>query len=189
MDLQDKIDYAYSAYSSLGLDRDQIGGILGSMMGESGRSLNTSSFNPNDPGRGSFGIANWNGSRWDGLEAFAAARGKDVTDYKTQIDYSVKELQTTEKKALDRVKEAKDAAAASKAFTNYYERPLASAANHTGRAQNATYALGFMSATPGKSPSGTMLGTYNPLNVLDKALDIGQAAMKGGISGDRKSVV
>ncbi len=187
MELQDKIDYAYSAYGSLGLSRDQVGGIIGSLMGESGRSLNTSSFNPNDPGRGSFGIANWNGSRWDGLESFAASRGKDVTDYKTQVDYSVRELQTTHKTALDKVKDATDSAKASKAWTNYYEKPQASLANHTGRAQNATYALGFMGTSPGKSSTGTMLGAFNPISVLDKALDVATGAMKGGVVGAGKA--
>jgi hypothetical protein len=44
-----------------------------------------------DGGRG-FGLAGWDPGRTAGLQAFAAAQGKPVTDLQTQLDYAVSEM-------------------------------------------------------------------------------------------------
>lgn len=154
MNLQEKLDYANSSLSAIGLNETQRAGVIGSLMGESGRTLNTSALG--DGGR-SFGISQVNGDRRTGLESFAAAAGRALNDFRTQMDYVVHELTTTEKKALDAVKGATTLEAATRAFTNKFERPNQAYANHTGRYNHATYAF---SAITGRQPAN--LATYDP---------------------------
>jgi len=129
---------------------------MGSLAGESGRQLNTRAYNPKDPGKGSYGIGQWNKERWDKLDAFAKDPAKNkagygVDDFRTQMDFVKHELQTTEAKTLSRMKAAPDRAAATKTWTNSYERPKAEFAHHDRRIANADFFAGLAGAGP-KSP-------------------------------------
>ncbi|AID30809.1 hypothetical protein MCHK_3002 [Mesorhizobium huakuii 7653R] len=97
-------------------------GIIGNLMQES--SLNPGALNPGDgsDGSNSIGLGQWNSDRARNLRAFAAARGKPVGDFHTQLDFVIHELDTTEKAAGQKLAAARtvdDAVAAMIGF----ERP------------------------------------------------------------------
>lgn len=77
---------------SKGWSREEVSGMIGNLMRESGgdtEDLNTRAVNGSHRG-----IAQWDYSRWKNLESFAAARGLDVYDIRTQalfIDYERKQ--------------------------------------------------------------------------------------------------
>lgn len=149
---RDRVNYALNAFSGIGLNKEQAFGILGSLAGESGRGLNTRAHNPKDPNGGSFGIGQWHSERRQGLESFAKRSGRPVDDFRTQIDYIVHELQTTEKRALSAVKNAKTRYEAARAWTDKYERPNPKYAHHDKRMKNADY---FASLAAGKAKPTT----------------------------------
>lgn len=103
----------------LGYSPTQVSGIIGNLQQESGRGLN-----PNVVGdRGTaFGIAQWRGPRFEGLQSFAQQRGVDWRDPALQADYIHHELNTTERRAGDMLRGAKTPEDATKAFIAF-ERP------------------------------------------------------------------
>jgi hypothetical protein len=103
----------------LGYSPVQVAGILGNLQQESGRNLD-----PNVVGdKGTaYGIAQWRGPRFEGLQSFAQQRGIDWRDPSLQADYIHHELNTTERRAGDLLRNAKTADDAAKAFIGF-ERP------------------------------------------------------------------
>ncbi len=141
-----ELSYAVSAFQKAGMTRNQALGALGSLAGESGRNLNTKAHNPKDPNGGSFGLGQWHSERKTGLDRFAARTGRKNTDFKTQIDYVVHELKTTEKRTLQKMQAnpGMTRAQAAKTWTDNYERPNQKYAQHDKRAQNAEYFAGVI---------------------------------------------
>lgn len=89
-----------------------------------GHFYHESANNPNavhDNGIG-LGIAGWNKERLDNLKKFAADQGTKPTDFNTQVDFAIHELDTTESKAGAALKNAKSIEDATTAFM-HYERP------------------------------------------------------------------
>ena len=117
----------FNALTKAGLSPQQALGGLWGMGGESGPTLNTGAYNPNDPG-GSVGAGQWQGPRRAALEAYAAKTGKNVTDPQTQADFTVSELTDPKSPtyqpgvfaALQAAKTPEDAA---RIWTGQYERP------------------------------------------------------------------
>lgn len=140
MDTNERVRYAVDKLGSLGLSKEQSYGVVGSLMGESGRKLNTGAFNPKDPGGGAFGIAQWHSERRTGLQKFAQQNRASINDFKTQMDYVAHELQTTHKASLQAVKATKTRAEAANVWTDKYERPNPKYANKPARVENADYA-------------------------------------------------
>ena len=101
-----------------GLTREQAAGILGNLMQES--NLDTKILG--DSGT-SIGLAQWRKERRDALRNFANVTGKDKFDYFTQLDFIIHELNTTEKGAFEKLKQAKTVEEASDVFSKHYERP------------------------------------------------------------------
>ncbi|MEU6558779.1 phage tail tip lysozyme [Nocardia nova] len=92
----------------------QAAGIIGNMQIESG--FRTDAYNS---GEGAIGLCQWEGGRRSKLEAFA---GNKVGNWKTQVDFMVHEMQTSETGAYARVKASKTPGEAAAAFDQYYER-------------------------------------------------------------------
>jgi hypothetical protein len=67
----------------------QAAGILGNLIQESG--VNPKAPNPAASGGGG-GIAQWEGGRWDNLQAYAKKMGKPWTDLHLQLDFLWKEM-------------------------------------------------------------------------------------------------
>ena len=99
-----------------GYTKEQAAGLVGNLQQESG--MNPTARNERE---GAQGIAQWRGER---LEAFKKKYGKEVM-YATldeQMDFVLHELETTEKKAGNLLKNAKTAAEAAAIVDKFYER-------------------------------------------------------------------
>lgn len=117
----------YNKLTGAGLQPHQALGVIWSLAGESGKGLDPTSYNPNDPG-GSVGIGQWQGPRRAALEAFAKARGTAVTDPNTQADFLVDELTnkdaaTYQPGVFTSLQGAKTPEDATKIWTSQFERP------------------------------------------------------------------
>lgn len=147
----------------LGYSPVQVAGIIGNLQQESGSTLN-----PNVVGDSgtAFGIAQWRGPRFQGLQSFAQQRGADWKDPALQADYIHHELNTTERRAGEMLRNAKSAEEATKAFIAF-ERPKGfswdnPAAGH-GWDNRLRNAYSMLSATP--ETDGTSTVTPDTTNV------------------------
>ncbi|MDW9772549.1 hypothetical protein GOA89_11570 [Sinorhizobium meliloti] len=115
---------AYQRLISKGWAPHQAAGIVGNLMAESGRGLNTQARNAGDgsDGSDSIGVAQWNGARAKALKNFAAAQGKDWHDIDVQTDFIDHELRTSERAAGENLARSQNAEEAAAAFVGY-ERP------------------------------------------------------------------
>ncbi|TPN57171.1 phage tail tip lysozyme [Mesorhizobium sp. B1-1-7] len=105
-----------------GVSNEFASGLLGQFSAES--NFNTAAINRNDGADGShsIGIGQWNGRRAKALHAFAAAKGKPVGDFYTQLDFAMHELNTTEKPVGRRLAAARSIEEATAAAVGF-ERP------------------------------------------------------------------
>lgn len=102
----------------LGITREQAAGIIGSLGGETGGLKAIQEAKPMIPGsRGGFGWAQWTGPRRREFEAFAASKGLDITSDEANYQFLVKELQTSENKALQQLKRTSTVEEAARTFT------------------------------------------------------------------------
>lgn len=108
---------ALEFFQSKGLNIFQAAGIVGNLIQESGLKPTIKG----DKGK-AFGIAQWHPDRQKGLKELAKLRGTDISDFNTQLEYVWKELNSTEKKALDKLLNSKNIQEATMAFMSY-ERP------------------------------------------------------------------
>lgn len=104
-------------FENKGLSSHQAAGIAGNLFAES--SFNTIALG--DKGK-SFGLAQWNNGRLKNLKNFAKSTNRSENNLATQLDFIWKELNTTEKNALDHLIKATDSLEASKAFAHKFER-------------------------------------------------------------------
>lgn len=109
-------------------------GIIGNLMQESGHSLSTKAYNPDDLGSPSYGLAQWRGSRLEALKKYA---GDNISKLNTQLDFLVHELNTTESRAMSKLKTSSNAEEAAIMVSKYYERPHKDYAHNDKRATNA----------------------------------------------------
>lgn len=101
-----------------GMDPIKASGIVGNLMGESGRSLNTGAYNSNDVGAPAGGLAGWRGENLTKLKKLAQSRGKHWTDLDVQLDYLVSTIPSN---VANRLSKATSPFEASEAWA-YYER-------------------------------------------------------------------
>lgn len=107
-------------YASQGLSAPAIAGILGNAQTES--AFNPEAFNEAGGGQGAYGLFQWRGDRQTGLRDFAEKRGTAASDLMTQAQYSMHEMQTSEKAAYEALLGAKTPEEAAQAFRDTYER-------------------------------------------------------------------
>ena len=105
---------------------EQSAGIVGNLLKESqqGGDINPLALNSSE---GSFGIAQWNparaaGNRLGKLKEFSRQNGLNYQSLEAQLQFITEELFTTEKKALQKIREAKTAEQGALAF-EWFERP------------------------------------------------------------------
>jgi len=144
-------------------------GIVGNLMQESG--LNPTISNKTS---GAYGIYQLLGSRKRGYEKYAAEKGVDKGDMQTQLEYLVKELSSTEKKAMSKLAQTKDINEATVAFRKYFERPGESEARDDRRLGFAN-TLFAMRSMPKLEDGGLVNNTgytpgtnsfNNPVNII-----------------------
>lgn len=114
-------EYARQYFQSRGLSPMQSAALVA-------RYEHESSLNPDQwsgvPGESSYGLAQWNreAGRLPQLERYAASYNAPASDFDTQLNFTVREMNTTEQAARDALMRATTPAAALNAVTAY-ERP------------------------------------------------------------------
>lgn len=107
---------AYDFFVGKGLQPHQAAGIVGNLMGES--KLNPSAINPTSK---AFGIAQWLGDRKKKL----FAKYGDKPTINQQLEFVWEELNTSEKKAFDKLLQTQSVEEAANSFMKHFERPSA----------------------------------------------------------------
>lgn len=117
-----------------GLTKDQAAGVVANLWHESGGmnsginqggAIGKPSGNMADDNANGYGIAQWGGSRKQGLLDFAASHRPPLDPSSQAANYGFlkQELETTQRGAIDAVKNAKTPQAATQAFSNAFEHP------------------------------------------------------------------
>jgi hypothetical protein len=176
-----------------GLAPHQALGVLYSLGGESHASLDTTAYNPNDPG-GALGIGQWNGIRRKRLEG-AVPDGGSVTDPGFQSDFLVGSIADKnhvdyQPGVLDALKNAKTAEEANKIWTSKFERPLVD--NSAQRFKNGA-AVGSLDAdnnfVPGSAPSSnTSVASSQPGGARNDIAVPGTQAAANQAAADNQSL-
>ncbi len=170
-----------------GLSKAQSAGIVGNLQQES--SLNPAS-------SGGY-LAQWGGARLSGLQAYAAAQGKSVTNLGVQLDYMWKELTGTENRSLKALRQTTTSTGAAAAFSQAYERPgIPALSNRERYAQAALVRYG--NSVPSQHTSSTAASgmTTTKLNneitqqraALAKKILLEQDAVKHGTDAQKQAV-
>ena len=123
---------AMNFFLAKGLQPHIAAGIVGNLIHESG--LNTSA--KGDKGS-ALGLAQWRLDRRTGLENFAKSRGKNVSDFETQLEWVWQELNSGYKNTLDKLNQSSNVGQATKIFMDNYERPNVKYANFSSRLKHA----------------------------------------------------
>ena len=126
-----------SFFTGKGYEPHQAAGIAGNLVQES--SLNPTAKNPTS---GAFGFAQWLGPRKKAFMDFAMKAKRDIKDPLAQLEFIDLELNTTERKAKDRLLASKDATEAAINFSDHYERAGANEKKNATRANYANKILG-----------------------------------------------
>lgn len=190
MSLREDLRYGMGVFKGLGISEKTAHGIMGSLMGESGRGLKTDAFNPKDPNGGSQGIAQWHSGRLTGLKNFAKSKGTSWKDRRTQFDYIAKELKTSHKGVLKELQGVDNLKKGENIWTRKFEVPAASARHHSRRQANAVYASNLLSGaqidpvdvdeslTGATNVSGAVTGyAEEPEGIAEKAAEPFQAIL------------
>jgi hypothetical protein len=157
----------YDYLTGRGVAPEAARGAIISMMGESGRGLDPTSYNPNDPG-GSLGYAQWNGPRRAAMEWMSKHAGLDPQTQPAQFNYWKAELEGTPgavnySSVVDALKNAKTAEEGNSIWTRQYEAPKIdnSAQRFAGNDKNINVSNGVVTvsaaaAAPAASSAPTL---------------------------------
>lgn len=108
--------------NELGINPKAASGIVGGLMMESGDNSTDISPTAKNPDSGAYGIAQWLGSRYDDLVAFAEETGGDPNNLDTQISFVIHELKGKESGALQEILKAQSPDEAGRLADQFYER-------------------------------------------------------------------
>lgn len=124
--------YVSNLQHDFGLTRDQAAGIVANLWHESGGmnsginqggAIGAPSSNMADDNGNGYGIAQWGGSRKQGLIDYAHEHGLDPSSQAANYGYLKQELETSESGAIAAVKSTNSAQAATVAFCDVFEKP------------------------------------------------------------------
>lgn len=122
----------YNRYRQDGLTDAEAAGMTGNIAQES--SFDTGAVSGD--GYGTKGLIQWDGDRYARFEKWCDDNGRDPSDWRAQVDYSVEEMKTTEPDALRRMRERGDDLTpeeAARIIREDYERPDPAQANDAHR--------------------------------------------------------
>ena len=142
-----------SFFTGKGYEPHQAAGIAGNLVQES--SLNPTAKNPTS---GAFGFAQWLGPRKKAFMDFAMKAKRDIKDPLAQLEFIDLELNTTERKAKDRLLASRDATEAAVNFSDHYER---AGANEKKNATRANYANKILGAFVPSAQAGETMDNVN----------------------------
>ena len=126
----------YNRYRQDGLTDAEAAGMTGNIAQESGFDTGAVS----GDGYGTKGLIQWDGDRYARFEKWCDDNGRDPSDWRAQVDYSVEEMKTTEPDALRRMRERGDDLTpeeAARIIREDYERPDPAQANDARRMSEA----------------------------------------------------
>nr|DAK46084.1 MAG TPA: Type I restriction enzyme Methylase [Caudoviricetes sp.] len=126
----------YNRYRQDGLTDAEAAGMTGNIAQES--SFDTGAVSGD--GYGTKGLIQWDGDRYARFEKWCDDNGRDPSDWRAQVDYSVEEMKTTEPDALRRMRERGDDLTpeeAARIIREDYERPDPAQANDARRMSEA----------------------------------------------------
>lgn len=115
-----QVGYVFGRLLEKGASPKDAAALLGNLMQESGKGLNTGAIGD---GGNSIGMGQWNGPRRRALIRFAEARGVDWRDLDTQVEYLWRELNGSERAAWDAIRAAPDAATGARIASERFWRP------------------------------------------------------------------
>ena len=127
---KDNVEKSFRYFVSKGLSDLQAAAIIGNLMVESSATLDPKIIEGGARGENmtvgtGYGIAQWTDKvRQDGLRAMAAKQNKSIGDLGVQLDWLWKELNSSEKAALEDLRKQKSVEDATLSFQNKFERPL-----------------------------------------------------------------
>jgi hypothetical protein len=99
-------------------------GMVANMMAESRLDPGINEIAPLVPGsRGGFGLNQWTGPRRKQFEAFAKSQGVAADDLNAQLDFTMWELQNTERNAWNALQGARDPREAARIYSDKFLRP------------------------------------------------------------------
>ncbi|WP_302550768.1 phage tail tip lysozyme [uncultured Dialister sp.] len=122
----------YNRYRQDGLTDAEAAGMTGNIAQESGFDTGAVS----GDGHGTKALIQWDGDRYARFEKWCEDNGRDPSDWRAQVDYSVEEMKTTEPDALRRMRERGDDLTpeeAAQIIREDYERPDPAQANDAHR--------------------------------------------------------
>lgn len=137
---------AVAYYVARGYTPVQAAGIVGNLMQESGPNLDLNAVGDNGT---AFGIAQWRGDRLTNLQRFAASNGSDWRDFNTQLAFVDHELNTTERRAGDALRNASTVDDATAAMIGF-ERPQGWTTNNPRGGHGWNNRLRFASGLAGQ---------------------------------------
>lgn len=126
----------YNRYRQDGLTDAEAAGMTGNIAQES--DFNTGAVSSD--GSGTRALIQWDGDRYARFEKWCDDNGRDPSDWRAQVDYSVEEMKTTEPDALRRMRERGDDLTpeeAARIIREDYERPDPAQANDARRMSEA----------------------------------------------------
>lgn len=132
----DMVTDVYNRYRQDGLTDAEAAGMTGNIAQES--DFNTGAVSGD--GYGTKGLIQWDGDRYARFEKWCEDNGRDPSDWRSQVDYSVEEMKTTEPDALRRMRERGDDLTpeeAARIIREDYERPDPAQANDARRMSEA----------------------------------------------------
>lgn len=153
------------ALVELGVKPEVAAGAVGSMMGESGRHLNPSAYNPDDFGKPSGGALQWRGDRLAGLYNFAGTTDIRKIPIEVQAKYMQRELQTSEKGALQNLLRANTVADGTRVWTYQFERPRDKAGDTAKRTPMGEQFWQWSQRHQGDTAGGTTPRNYSETRV------------------------
>jgi hypothetical protein len=125
-------------FVSKGVSREIAAGFVGNMMIEA-PGIDPGAYNKAENARG---IAQWHKNRWDPLVQWAQSQGHDPNTLEGQLEMYWHELQTSEKKAWDKIRKAKNPSEAASLIDSEFERSSGEHRNRRIDAANTAYTLG-----------------------------------------------
>lgn len=146
--------------NELGINPTAASGIVGGLMHESGGDTTDISTTAKNPTSGAYGIAQWLGSRYDDLVAFAEENNADPNDLDTQISFVIHELKGKESGALQEILKAQTPDEAGRLADQFYERSEGTDKIRNQKASNAQK-IYDMFMNGGADPSATHNGSKN----------------------------
>ncbi len=182
----------YNRYRAAGFTDVEAAALTGNIGAESSFDTGAVSYD----GNGSVGLVQFTGPRKTALENFAAERGLDINDWRTQIDFSIYELtQGEETKALEAMRANPDATPEEMAVIvrERYERPDPAVANDAERQRVARETFdgnyGDYKSTPrnGVSENGESRQTQQPEKEIPHEI-VESDKNNSQISGDKENL-